>query len=267
MQQKPKFVRRVGPGKSRTMEKTFLPLSSDNVRNEMKVMHHESTRTNRHHARSIAIAERNQKRMGAGCPVRTHPSRKSRNSKPSVLSGRTGFGTHSVRGALRRLQDAKRIERQRRSYFRFDYADRYRILDQPRIKIPDIEWTNFGLGPSAWAIYQRLDPTDLRKVTDLASWTQQSQPTVRKRLREMEAVGLAVRAGVRWRGSDGTQSLELVRNAALGVQVERQEVLAEEQKRWRRIVGAYLQRLEDKQASFRERDQYRNRMEVERRRK
>ncbi len=183
------------------------------------------------------------------------------------LSGRTGFGTHSVRGALRRLQDVKRIERQRRSYFRFDYADRYRILDLPRIKIPGTEWTNFGLGPSAWVIYQRLDPTDLSKVTDLASWTQQSQPTVRKRLREMEAVGLAVREGVRWRGSDGTQSLELVRNAALRVQVERQEVLAEEQKRWRRIVGAYLERMEDKRASFRNLDMQRNRMELERRRK
>ena len=183
------------------------------------------------------------------------------------LSGRTGFGTHSVRGALRRLQDAKRIERQRRSYARFDYADRYRILDQPRIKIPGIEWTNFGLGPSAWAIYQRLDPTNLSKVTDLASWTQQSQPTVRKRLRELEAAGLAIRQGVRWRGSDGTQSLEPVRDAALRVRVERQEVLAEEQKRWRRIVGAYLQRMEDKRATFRDLDMQRNRMELERRRK
>ena len=113
------------------------------------------------------------------------------------LSGRTGFGTHSVRGALRRLQDVKRIERQRRSYARFDYADRYKILDHPRIKIPGTEWTNFGLGPSAWAIHQRLDPTDVSKVTDLASWTQQSQPTVRKRLRELEAAGLAIRQGVR----------------------------------------------------------------------
>lgn len=183
------------------------------------------------------------------------------------LSGRTGFGTHSVRGALRRLQDAKRIERQRRSHLRFDYADRYRILDYPRIKIPGTEWTNFGLGPSAWTIYQRLDPTHLSKVTDLASWTQQSQPTVRKRLREMEAAGLAMRVGVRWRRLDGSQSLEVVRNKALRGQGQRQEVLAEEQTRWRRFVGAYFQRMEDKRATFRELDRQRNQMELERRRR
>ena len=183
------------------------------------------------------------------------------------LSGRTGFGTHSVRGALRRLQDVKRIERQRRSYFRFDYADRYRILDLPRIKIPGTEWTNFGLGPSAWAIYQRLDLTDLSKVTDLASWTQQSQPTVRKRLREMEAAGLAIRVGVRWRGSDGTQSLELVRSAALRVQSQQQDALAQQQKHFRRYVGAYLERMEMKRATFRNLDMQTNRMELERRRK
>ena len=40
--------------------------------------------------------------------------RKAATASLRYLSGQTGFGTHSVRGALRRLQDVKRISRSRR---------------------------------------------------------------------------------------------------------------------------------------------------------